>query len=198
MQTRDAVEGFHNCREFSQLPIACLDEAWKKKSFIAFIKYLSKIIQQMKENAVFWLFIETDFLDTRSYFLPTNQNARLKIHNQSKFVWCHSCVPYSHLNKGIDQWECAYYPNFLYNINQDRCALGVEIILSKNCFRLLPWHPRHVNIKQLKSESELSVCNMFECVQSKSSWSFTQRIIPFLHFFLRILWTVQFLNNRIF
>lgn len=42
-----------------------------------------------------WFFhflIETDFLDTRSYFLPTNQNARLTIHNQSKFMRCHSRV----------------------------------------------------------------------------------------------------------
>ena len=38
----------------------------------------------MKENAGFFFqfLIETDFLDTRSYFLPTNQNARLTIHNQ--------------------------------------------------------------------------------------------------------------------
>ena len=41
----------------------------------------------MKENAGFFYFlIETDFLDTRSYFLQTNQNLRLTIHNQSKFL----------------------------------------------------------------------------------------------------------------
>ena len=59
-----------------------------KQSSIAFIKYFSKIIRQMKENADFFscLLIERDFLDTRSYFLPANQNARLTIHNQSKFV----------------------------------------------------------------------------------------------------------------
>ena len=45
----------------------------------------------MKENAgFFYLLIEKYFLDTRSYFLPANQNSRLTTHNQSKFVWCHS------------------------------------------------------------------------------------------------------------
>ena len=56
---------------------------------------------------------ESDFLDTRSYFVPTSQNARLTTHNQSKFVWCHSRVPYSHLNTAIDQRECAYYLNYI-------------------------------------------------------------------------------------
>ena len=48
----------------------------------------------MKENAEVFLnfLIETHFLDTRSYFQPTNQNARRTTHNQSKFVWCHSRV----------------------------------------------------------------------------------------------------------
>ena len=49
-QTLHAVEGLLNCPK-------CLDEVMeapqKKKSSIAFIKYFSKIIQQMKENAVF-------------------------------------------------------------------------------------------------------------------------------------------------
>ena len=49
-----------------------------KKSSIAFIKYKSKIIRQIKVNAVFfYLLIEPDFLVTRPYFLPANQNARL-------------------------------------------------------------------------------------------------------------------------
>ena len=47
-----------------------------KRSSIAFIKYFSKIIRQMKENAGFFYFlIEADFLNTHSYFLPANQNA---------------------------------------------------------------------------------------------------------------------------
>ena len=56
----------------------------EKESSIAFTKYFSKIIRQMKENAGFFFFyflIETDFLDTRSYFLQANQNARLTTHN---------------------------------------------------------------------------------------------------------------------
>ena len=44
MQTLD------NCREFSQIPVECLDEKGKK-SPIAFIKYFSKVSRQMKENA---------------------------------------------------------------------------------------------------------------------------------------------------
>ena len=49
-----------------------------KKSSIAFIKYFSTIIRQMKENAGFFYFlIETDFFDKRSYFLTANQNTRL-------------------------------------------------------------------------------------------------------------------------
>ena len=46
-----------------------------KKSSIAFIKYFSKIIQQMKENAVFYFLMEFDFLDVH-----------LMTRNQSKFV----------------------------------------------------------------------------------------------------------------
>ena len=49
MQTRDAVEGLHNCREFS-------------KSSIAFIKYFSKIIRQMKVTNEGKFLIETVFL----------------------------------------------------------------------------------------------------------------------------------------
>ena len=66
----------------------CLDEAISKhgkKSSFSFSKYFSKIIQQMKENAVSFYFL-IDFLDTRSFFLPANQNARLTIHNKSKFM----------------------------------------------------------------------------------------------------------------
>ena len=58
-----------------------------------YIKYFSKIIQQMKENAGFFHFLfKTAFLDTHSYFLPTDQNALLSIQNQSKFMRCHSRI----------------------------------------------------------------------------------------------------------
>ena len=49
-----------------------------KKSFIAFVKYFSKIIRQMKENAIYSL------LGMRRYFLSDNQNVHLTTHNQSK------------------------------------------------------------------------------------------------------------------
>ena len=94
---------------------------WKhgKKSSIAFIKYFSKIIRQLKENAGFFLLLtETDFLDTRFIF-PTIQSKRASdyITNQN------SCdvtavLPYSHLNTAIDQCgECALYPNYFIKGN---------------------------------------------------------------------------------
>ena len=52
MQTRDEVEGLHNCREFSQ-PLECLYQAMQtqEKSFLLLLlKYLSKLIRQMKGN----------------------------------------------------------------------------------------------------------------------------------------------------
>ena len=47
MQTRGAVEGLHNRREFLQLP-ECLDEIickHRKTASIAFIKYFTEIIE---------------------------------------------------------------------------------------------------------------------------------------------------------
>ena len=46
----------------------------------------------MKETNEGKFLIKTDFLDTRSYFLPANQSAIPTTYNQSKFVWCHSRV----------------------------------------------------------------------------------------------------------
>ena len=60
----------------------------EKKSSIAFIKYFSKINRQIKETNEGKFLINTDFFDTRSYFLPANQNARLTAYNHSKFVRC--------------------------------------------------------------------------------------------------------------
>ena len=48
-QTRDEVEGLHNCPEFSQT-LESLYQAMQtqeKKFFIVFIKYFSKLIRQM-------------------------------------------------------------------------------------------------------------------------------------------------------
>ena len=90
MQTRDEVEGLHNCREFSQ-PLECLYQVMQtqeKKSSIAFIKYFSKLIRQMKGNFVYNFSIQKHFLNTRSRqstFLLTNQNAHLITHEPIKF-----------------------------------------------------------------------------------------------------------------
>ena len=73
------------------------------------------MIGQMKENPFFKFLIETDLLDTRSYFPPANQNVRLTTHSCDVTA----VFPYSHLNTAIDQWECAYYPN--YFIIDKRC-----------------------------------------------------------------------------
>ena len=63
-----------------------------KKFSIAFIKYFSKLIRQMKGILFIDLLIQTDFLNTRSRqwsFLLTNQNAHLITHepmNQSRHI----------------------------------------------------------------------------------------------------------------
>ena len=58
-----------------------------------FYKILLKNNSTNEGNCCFFNFlIETNFLDTRSHFLPANKNARLTTHNQSKFVWCHGRV----------------------------------------------------------------------------------------------------------
>ena len=89
MQTRDEVEGFHNCREFYQLP-ECLDEAMETRKKVLYYFYKIFLKDNSTNEGKCWGFlyflIETDFVDTRSYFPPTNQYARLTTHNQSKFV----------------------------------------------------------------------------------------------------------------
>ena len=63
MQTRDEVEGLHNCREFFQ-PLEWLYQAMQtqEKSFL----YFSKLIQQMKGILFIDFLIQKDFLNTRS------------------------------------------------------------------------------------------------------------------------------------
>ena len=60
----------------------------EKKFFIAFIKYFSKLIRQMKGILFIDFLIQKDFLNTRSRqssFLLTNQNAHLIMHEPMKF-----------------------------------------------------------------------------------------------------------------
>ena len=77
----------------------------------------------MKKNAGFFYFlIETDFLDTRSYFYqPIKTRVWQHIANQN------SCdvtafVYILHLNTAIYQWECAYYPNNMMQETGSLCA----------------------------------------------------------------------------
>ena len=66
MQTRE--EGLHNCQECSQ-PLEWLYQAMQtqeKKFSIAFIKYFSKLIRQMKGILFIDFLIQNDFLNTRS------------------------------------------------------------------------------------------------------------------------------------
>ena len=68
MQTQDEVEGLHNCREFSQ-PLEWLYQAMQtqEKSFLLlFVKYLSKLIRQMKGILFIDFLIQKEFLNTRS------------------------------------------------------------------------------------------------------------------------------------
>ena len=72
VQTRDAVEIMHI--ENSPNSPECLDEAMKKVLY-CFYKIFFK--DNLTNEGKFWpflLLIETDFLDTRQYFLPPNQN----------------------------------------------------------------------------------------------------------------------------
>ena len=61
MQTRDEVEGLHNCLEFSQ-PVGCLYQemqTWEKKFSIAFIKQLSP---EKRKTLLFRALIKEKFL----------------------------------------------------------------------------------------------------------------------------------------
>ena len=89
MQTLDFVSGLHNCLEFSQ-PLSWLYQAMQpRKTFsIAFTKYFSKLIQQMKGILLIDFLIQKDFLNTRSRqwsFPLTNQNAHLITQEPMKF-----------------------------------------------------------------------------------------------------------------
>ena len=68
----------------------CLDEATetRKKVLYCFYNIFLKdnSTDEGKCRVIFYFLIETDFLDTRSYILPANQNERLTTPNQSKFV----------------------------------------------------------------------------------------------------------------
>lgn len=68
----------------------------EKKSSIAFTKYFSKTIQQMKVNAIY--LIEIEFLGTRSNALPANQHVHLISYRKTKI-----CVISQHLNTPVDQ-----------------------------------------------------------------------------------------------
>ena len=81
MRIRDSYANPGRSRRFAQLSrilptspsVKMRLQKHRKKSSIAFIKYFSKIIRQMKETNQGKFLIETDFLDTHSYFLPGNQ-----------------------------------------------------------------------------------------------------------------------------
>ena len=80
MQTQDEVEGLHNCREFSQ-PLECLYQAMQtqeKKFSMAFIKYFSKLIRQMKGKFVYKLLDPKRFSQYKFQTIdfPTNQSKR--------------------------------------------------------------------------------------------------------------------------
>ena len=56
---------------------------------------------------LFFLLLNRNRFSWHKLIFPTNQSKRASDNNQSKFVWCHIRVPYSHLNTAIDQWQCA-------------------------------------------------------------------------------------------
>ena len=70
MQSQDSVEDLHNRKH-------------GKKLSIAFMKYFSKIIRQMKENAIHLLFDENRFSCSALIF-PTSQQITNKIRVMSQ------------------------------------------------------------------------------------------------------------------
>ena len=104
MQTRDEVEGLHNCREFSQ-PLSCLYQVvqTQEKSFHCFYKIFLKIYSTNEGNFVYNFLIQKHFLNTcsrQSTFLLTNQNAHLITHEPIKFrvtkvkIWASKRAPH--------------------------------------------------------------------------------------------------------
>ena len=95
MQTREAVEGLHNCRKFSQLPrVLRWGYGNTEKVLYCFYKIFLKDNSTNQGNK--WRKIldwKIFSWSTRSYFLPASQNRRLTAYNQSKFVWCHHRRP---------------------------------------------------------------------------------------------------------
>ena len=59
-----------------------LDEVIETRTKVLYCIYnfFSKTIRQMKERNEAKLLIETDFFDTRSYFLPANQTKKIPIY----------------------------------------------------------------------------------------------------------------------
>ena len=87
---------FKQQRTFSEFIFKQSPSKHGKKSSIAFTKYFSKTIQQMKVNAIY--LIEIEFLGTCSYALPANQHVHLITYRKTKI-----CVISQHLNTPVDQ-----------------------------------------------------------------------------------------------
>ena len=95
--------GLHNCREFLLLP-ECFDDAFKN--------YFSKIIRQIKGNAVYLLLDRKRFSLYAPYFLPTNRNVHLQHTTNQNSYDVTTVFTYSNLNIPTDQTESAHYPNY--------------------------------------------------------------------------------------
>ena len=125
MQTKDAVKGLHNCQEFRVWILQT-----RKKVIYCFCKIFLNDNSTNDGKCRFYSLIETDFLDTCSYFLPGNQNDHIWQYITNKNLFDVRVVfPYSHLNTAIDQWECAYYPNYFVNTNRRSVKFAFTIFV---------------------------------------------------------------------
>jgi len=84
----------------------------EKKPSTAFINYFSKIIRQIKENAVYLLLDRKRFSLYAPYFLPTNRNVHLQHTTNQNSYDVKTVFTYSNLNIPTDQIESAHYPNY--------------------------------------------------------------------------------------
>ena len=102
-----------------------------------YIKYFSKIIQQMKENAGFFTFWLKQIFLTHAHisYQPIKTCVWQYITNQDS--WDVTAVfTYSHLNTAIDQWECVYYPNYFIQQNaKHKCTPCYTVLCLETC-----WH----------------------------------------------------------
>ena len=124
MQTRDAVEGLHNCREFSQLPgVFRWGYGNAEKSPLLLLENISQRWRKM----LFFLLLDWNRFSWCTLIFPTSQSKHASDNQNSCDVTAE--FSYSHLKTAIDQWECVNYPNYFIIVNKNRkFLLEIQIV----------------------------------------------------------------------